>query len=169
MGPDGGKVSDQELTRILNEIVKVEGPLHIELAAHRLAYALGFQRVGNRVREAVNRSIRNLLREEAIKRVNKFLWPNKDDFNLVVRQPLFKEKESYRPIKFVSPEEIELAIKNLICAALSIPEEDIIREVARIFGFDRIGANISDRLKKIIHQMISRGDLVFKGDRISLP
>jgi very-short-patch-repair endonuclease len=62
-----------ELAKILNEIVDVEGPIHIELATRRLANALGFQKVGSRVREAVNSSVRILIKEGKVKRVNKFL------------------------------------------------------------------------------------------------
>jgi hypothetical protein len=163
-----GKISNSELSKMLNQIVDVEGPLHIELALHRLASNLGFQRVGSRVRVAVEHSIKTLIKEGRIKKLNKFLWPNKGDFNLAVRQPVIQEKESYRTIKFVPPEEIELAITNLVHAAMSITEGDIIREVARIFGLDRVSSNIYDRLKKILDQMISRGELISMGERISI-
>jgi very-short-patch-repair endonuclease len=162
------KVDGAELDQILDEIVDIEGPIHIELAAHRLANALGFQRVGSRVMEAVNSSIRTLIREGKVKRVNKFLWPSKNSFTLVVREPVLNEKESFRTIKFVPPEEIELAVRNLIQGGFSILEDEVVKQVARIFGFDRTGAHIYGRFKGILKQMISRRDLVLKGDRLSL-
>ena len=163
------KVEGVELDQILDEIVDVEGPIHIELAAHRVAKALGFQKVGNRVMEAVNSSIRILIRESKVKRINKFLWPSRNGFSPVVRQPVLNEKDSFRTIKFVPPEEIELAVKNLIQGGFSILEDEVVRQVARIFGFDRTGPHIYDRIKGILKQMITRGDLVVKGDRLSLP
>ena len=163
------KVDVGELAKILNEIVDVEGPIHIELATRRLANALSFQKVGSRVREAVNSSIRILIKEGKLKRVNKFLWPSKYDFNLLVREPVLEEKDSFRTIKFVAREEIELAARNLIQGGFSILEDEVVKQVARIFGFDRTGANIRDRIREIIKQMISRGDLVPKGGRLSLP
>lgn len=162
------KVDGGELDEILDEIVGVEGPIHIELAAHRLAKALGFQKVGSRVMEAVNSSIRILIREGKVKRINKFLWSSRNDFSLVVRQSVLNEKESLRTIKFVPSEEIELAIKNLIQGGFSILEDEVVKQVARIFGFDRTGAHIYERIKGTLKKMISRGDLVFKGDRLSL-
>ncbi len=147
----------------------VEGPIHIELAAHRLAKALGFQKVGSRVMDAVNSSIRILVREGKVKRINKFLWPSRNDSILGVRQPEHKEKDSFRKIKFVPPEEIELTIRNLIQSGFSILEDDVVKQVARIFGFDRTGPHIYDHIKRILKQMISQGELVLKGDRLSLP
>ncbi len=163
------KVDGAEIDEILDEIVGAEGPIHIELAAHRLANALGFQKVGSRVMEALNSSIRILIREGKVKRINKFLWPSRNDFSLVVRQSVLNEKESFRTIKFVPSEEIELAIRNLIQGGFSILEDEVVKQVARIFGFDRTGAHIYDRIKGILKQMISRGDLVLKGGRLSLP
>jgi len=87
----------------------------------------------------------------------------------VVRQPELNEKESFRTIKFVPPEEIELAVRNLIQGGFSILEDEVVKQVARIFGFDRTGLHIYDRIKGILKQMISRGDLILKGDRLSLP
>jgi hypothetical protein len=161
-------VDGVELGRMLNEIVDIEGPIHIELATRRLANALGFQKVGSRVMKAVNASIRALLKEGKVKKFNKFLWPNKHDFSLMVRQPMLDEKDSFRTIKFVTLEEIELAVRNLISSAFSITEDDAIKQVARIFGFYHTGVNIYDRIKEIIKQMISRKDLILKGDRLSL-
>jgi very-short-patch-repair endonuclease len=163
------KVDGAKIDQILDGIVDVEGPIHIELAAHRFAKALGFQKVGSRVMEAVNSSIRILVREGKVKRINKFLWPSRNDFILVVRQPELNEKDSFRTIKFVPPEEIELAVRNLIQGGFSILEDEVVKQVARIFGFDRTGPHIYDRIKGILKQMISRGDLILKGDRLSLP
>jgi hypothetical protein len=72
-------------------------------------------------------------------------------------------------IPVLMTEEIELAVRNLIQAGFSILEDEVVKQVARIFGFDRTGAHIYDRVKGILKQMISRGDLVLKGDRLSLP
>ena len=153
----------------MDDIVDIEGPIHIELAAHRLAKALSFQKVGSRVMEAVNSSIRILIRKGKLKKINKFLWPSRNDFILVVRQPEPNEKDSFRKIKFVPTEEIELAVKKLIQGGFSIVEDDVVKQVARIFGFDRTGPHIYDRIRGILKQMISRGDLILKGDRLSLP
>lgn len=163
------KIEGAELDKILDDIVDIEGPIHIELAAHRLAKALSFQKVGSRVMEAVNSSIRILIRKGKLKKINKFLWPSRNDFILVVRQPEPNEKDSFRKIKFVPTEEIELAVKKLIQGGFSIVEDDVVKQVARIFGFDRTGPHIYDRIKGILKQMISRGDLILKGDRLSLP
>jgi hypothetical protein len=119
--------------------------------------------------EAVNSSIRILVREGKVKRINKFLWPSRNDFILAVRQPELNEKDSFRTIKFVPPEEIELGVRNLIQGGFSILEDEVVKQVARVFGFDRTGPHIYDRIKGIIKQMISRRDLILKGNRLSLP
>jgi hypothetical protein len=119
--------------------------------------------------KAVNSSIRILVREGKVKRINKFLWPSRNNFMCVVRQPELNERDSFRTIKFIPPEEIEFSVQNLIQGGFSILEDDVVKQVARIFGFDRTGSQIYDRIKGILKQMISRGDRILKGGRLSLP
>jgi len=159
----------QVLAQMLREVIHVEGPVHIEVAARRLAKAWELQRVGSRMRKAVNVALRSLTREGKVRQHGKFLWPNRRDFQITVRRPDPGNEDTLRGIEFIAPEELGLAVKNLVRDALSITEDELVKEVARIFGFDRTGANIRARIARIVNGMISQCILVSRGDRISLP
>lgn len=158
----------QTLVQMLREVVEAEGPVHIEVATRRLVSAWGLTRAGRRIREAVRSAFNSLKGEGKVRRIGKFLWPSKVVFELTVRQPDPEDEDTLREIGFIPQEELELAVMNAVRDALSISEDDLVKAVARIFGFDRTGVNIRGRMETIFRQMTSRGMLVLKGDRISL-
>ena len=118
--------------------------------------------------KAVEAALRTLVRRGVVERRGKFLWPGRDDFTLQVRRPDPEDENTNRNFEFIPREELELAIKLLIQDALSISEEELIKQVARVFGFDRTGTNIRERVETIVLTMTSRGIVASKEGRISL-
>ncbi|OGQ81218.1 MAG: hypothetical protein A3F90_13795 [Deltaproteobacteria bacterium RIFCSPLOWO2_12_FULL_60_19] len=67
----------------------------------------------------------------------------------------------------IGSEELELAVQNIVRDAMSMTQDQLITEVTRVFGFDRTGASIRDRIEKNLRKMIEAGTLVIKGDRMT--
>ncbi len=153
---------------MLKEVVDVEGPIHLELATRRLADRWGLQRVGSRMMDAVKKALRLLTSKNLIERRDDFLWPQQNDFTLQVRRPDPNDEATIRKIELIPREELELAIQYLVRDAISIPDDQVLTQVARVFGFDRTGANIRERMERILGQMLQEGILVRKGERVSL-
>lgn len=158
----------QILVRMLQEVVDLEGPIHIEIAAARLARRWNLQRIGDRMMGAVHQAARQLVSQGGLKRTGKFLWPTREEFVLRVRCPDPEDEASVRKIEFIASEEIELAITGLIREAISLPEDESPPRVARIFGFDRTGRNIQEHLERTLEKMVTSGILTRQGDRLSL-
>jgi hypothetical protein len=109
-----------------------------------------------------------LTRQGTAERRSKFLWPQRNDFTLQVRYPDPDDENTSRKVEFIPQEELELAIRNLVRDAISISDDQVLIQVARVFGFDRTGANIRERVEGILDQLIHREILVRRGDRVSL-
>ncbi len=156
------------LSFMLKEVIRVEGPLHVDVAARRLADARGRERVGGRMMKAIRSAINKLTKEGAADRRRKFIWPKRSGFSLKVRRPDPDDPDSSRNIEYICDEELELAIQNIVRDAMSIPEDELITGTARIFAFDRTGENIRKRIKWSIQHMIREGTVVQRGGRISV-
>lgn len=156
------------LARMLIEVTNAEGPIHVELAARRLAKAWGLERVGGRMKKAITSAVNKITKGAAVHRRGKFLWPKRNDFKLQARRPDPADDDSRRPIEFIPDEEMEVAMRNIVEGAMSITPEDLVTQVSRVFGFDRTGETIRERIEWSLQQMIQEGTLVRKGDRISL-
>jgi very-short-patch-repair endonuclease len=157
------------LKRMLAQVVDGEGPVHRDLAASRLARAWGLDRVGERMMNAVRSAWRSLGREKALRIQGEFLWPSMESFELVVRQPSPTDDRSWRSIHEIPPEEIALALTNLVRDSLSIDRDKLLSYVARIFGFERAGNHIQKALEDACDDLVEKRQLVVLDGRVSLP
>jgi hypothetical protein len=57
--------------------------------------------------------------------------------------------ESFRPIEYIPPEEIQLALTMVVGHSLGIREETLLNETARLLGFKRMGPNILNALNVV--------------------
>lgn len=154
------------LARMLDKVVDVEGPVHFELAARRLATCWGLQRVGSRMLTAMEGAARILLSQGTIEVRGKFIWPKNKAGQLRVRRPIPDYEETCRDVEHIPPEEAELAMVELVSSALSLAEDELITRTARVFGFDRTGARIRTALADIVQRAVQQGALLQRGDRL---
>ena len=157
------------LKRMLSQIVDMEGPVHKDVAATRLAKAWELDRVGERMMHAIKSTWRSLSREGLLKIQGSFLWPSVPTFQLSVRQPNPSENESRRSIEEIPSEETALAMKNLVRDSLSIERDSLLLYVARIFGFERAGNQIQKALEDTLNELVETRQLVLLDGRVSLP
>jgi len=157
------------LKKMLYQIVETEGPVHKDVAATRLARAWDLDRVGERMMNAVRAAWRTLSREKLLRIQGEFLWPSREPFQVVVRQPNPSDHHSRRSIHEIPPEEIAVAMKNLVRDSLSIERDKLLRYVARIFGFDRAGNHIQKALENTLEELVEARQLVILEERVSLP
>ena len=152
--------------RLIGEIVDVEGPVHVELVARRLAESWGLERVGNGMRAAIKEAIAVAKRRGAAQRRGDFLWPSELKFGLEVRVPVPGDPDTLRQIEHIPPDEIKLAMRHIVAAGVGVSREALLVEVARVFGFDRTGSRIRRRLLRALADALGKGDLVEQDDMI---
>jgi len=64
------------------------------------------------------------------------------------------ERVAYLPQK---KEEVANAALHILRPHISAPVEDIIRETSRLFGFQRVGSAVEDRIRAGLGHLISSG------------
>ena len=143
-----------EVRRLLPQLVRAEGPIHVDQAFRRMNSAFRLSRATQSFREA--------FREEVVKASKRsidvrdgFLWPG-DVERVRVRAPVEGVKESFRPIEHIPPEEIRRAMLLVAGHSLGLREGSLLNETARLLGFKRMGANILTSLRSVYEK--ARGD-----------
>jgi hypothetical protein len=63
-----------------------------------------------------------------------------------VRAPDWSDPRTQRPINEIPPEEIDLAITNLLNASGGALGDHLFSDIAKVLGFDRVGSAIRDTL-----------------------
>lgn len=157
----------QEQCRLLAQLVREEGPVHIDYAARRITSAWGLERTGSRIVDAIMEAVTICQEKGSLRRKGKFLWP----LNLTevsVRVPDPNTPESFRDIEHIPVEEIQGAMLLIVRHTVGITYESLLVEAARVFGFDRTGSNIRSILIEVLGKIESDGLVFRNGDSIGL-
>lgn len=160
----------QELCILLNIIVRIESPIHIELATKRLLDAWGKASLGARIKSAIQDAISTNKQSELLICKGEFLWLySSDSESNVIRSPNNTDPDSLREIKHIPPEEIHNAMLLIVRHAVGISLESLISETARLFGFNRVGVQIRERLLAESKLLQHRKVIEISSGLVSLP
>jgi very-short-patch-repair endonuclease len=152
------------LAEAISAVVAVECPVHFEEVIRRIRMAAGVQRAGNRIRDAFDSAKRHAERTKTIQVRGAFLWtpgmtvpPVRDRSGLPV---------TARSLDYVAPEEVQRLMLGVAANAFRIHPEELADEAARLFGFERITAEMRSRLEHEVRALIEAGQLVNEGDLV---
>jgi hypothetical protein len=122
-----------------------EAPIHVDYVIRRLARQWGLKRVGDRVRNAGRVAINMAERTGKVELRGEFIWLPGQELSLV-RSPNWSDDRTFRGIEEIPPEEVDLAFEKLRDTGVTDGAE-LIPVVAKILGFDRVGAKIREVLE----------------------
>ena len=140
-------------SRLLEELVNEEGPIHFDYAVRKLAALWELKRKGPRIVQAVREALNILLSNRKVIVKGNFLWPT-DLQEVSVRVPVSGVPESKRAIEHIPPEEIENAMKLIAQYALGISVESLIVETSKVFGFSHGGEKSRKRIYDIYKRLL---------------
>jgi hypothetical protein len=155
-------------SRLLEELVREEGPIHFDYAVQRLAATWDVHRIGPKVVNATREALDMLLKDHRLAVKGDFLWPN-DLLDVPVRVPVPGVPESLRQPEHVPPEEIENAMRLIAQYALSLSSESLIQETARVFGFTHVTEKTRGRLREVYNKLLRERGLVNNNGIVSVP
>lgn len=160
--------ANANLIRILvGKIVLAEAPLLFDTLCSEITQAWGLKRAGSRIREVVrdavkknNLQIRSTGKREFVwtkdltdKPYNGFRIPNENDPKL-------------RSAEEICPEEIANAALQVLTLHISISQDDLARETARVFGITRLGNKVRSSLEEGIELMKKNGGCRVEGENL---
>jgi len=154
-----------QIRAIILDIVVKEGPVHEEIVLARTCEACGMDRVGGKVRNVFEHIIKKLVKDRELVTGGVFIRARGQTLK-AVRTPT-DDPESKRLISQIPPEEIQLNLEKITQAAFSIDRQSLIVQVARIFGFDRVGGIIGEVIGGEVDTLLQNGRLVFERGRLS--
>ncbi|MEM3051598.1 MAG: DUF3320 domain-containing protein, partial [Candidatus Bathyarchaeia archaeon] len=155
-------------SRLLEELVSKEGPIHFDLAVRRLASAWGLKRCGPNVVQAVREALNLLLLDGKVVVKGYFLWPpNMQD--VPVRVPVADVPVTHRALEHIPTEEIEKAMLLIVRYALSISVDSLIFETAKVFGFTHIKEKSRTRLYEVYRRLLLEKKLVCTDNIAKMP
>lgn len=145
-----------ELRRLIEEVVRQEGPVHEDRVLRAVRDAWGAWRSGSRMKVAFTTAVHGLTRSTIDRDDHGFLKLRGQSCDNV-RTPTNSRTE--REVKHVPRDELRLAVQRIVADAHTITHDDLSRHVARLFGWQRRGPDIRAILDEITHDLLRTGDL----------
>ena len=136
----------------MEDVVKIESPVHFDEVARRMVEAAGVSKVGSRIRDCLIQARNHLKSSNRIKIRGEFLWV------LEMEKPKIRNRinlaNSARKIKFIAPEEIALALEKVVQDSIAIQQSDAATWAAKMFGFNRVTEDMKEEILSVLENMI---------------
>ena len=161
------EVAPRTMADWIAQIVNIESPVHEDDVARRIVNSAGIKRLGRRIQAAFDSGRSAAVRNKSVMKRGNFLWkPDMSQPKLRLRSDL---PAASRKLELIAPEEIELAIIEVVKTSYGIPREDIPSEVCALFGFQRMTKSMRSLINKIAWRMLRENKIVERGENIELP
>jgi very-short-patch-repair endonuclease/phenylpyruvate tautomerase PptA (4-oxalocrotonate tautomerase family) len=149
-----------EMMKHVVRVVSVEGPIHESEIVVRIRSAWGLMRAGSRIREAVQAAIKAAKRKGDIAGGPFYLVP---DQAVVVRNRSDVESNTLRKPEILPPEEVRVAIAEVVEGNYGAERDQLVQAVARLFGFGSTSAQLREVVETALTDLLDTGHLRLDG------
>lgn len=152
LGMQMHQVSSSTLAQMISKVVKVEGPVHIDVVTRRLMDAFSIVRAGSRITSSMYAAVQDCKRRQLVDVQGDFL--SAPDKPRVAVRDRSSWDTSDRRIEWVSPEEIDAALLETLRQGFLISRQDAVVATIQMLGFgratQRVISVLDDRLQDLI-------------------
>lgn len=158
----------EKITVQITQVLETEAPISHALLSKRILNAWGISRLGVRLNNYLTAKYNKMEIKYTQQNGTKFYWTNEQDpqKHSTYRTP--PTDDFKRNAEDIAKEEIACAIKDVLTNQISLPEADLIREVAKAFGYTRLGGNVEQSMRTGIDHSLSNADIINNNDRLIL-
>jgi len=141
----------EQMGALFAEILKTEAPIETARFVRHVAASFGFEKV----REQRHRDILKLLNQRLIQQspLGDFIWLTaKHSENYTTYR---RSSPEQRDLSEVAPVELLNALNDVLEMANSLTDDEAIREVALMFGVEKVTARVREHLSKVLKLALS--------------
>jgi hypothetical protein len=146
--PIGGEPHDapiEVLVEMALRIIEIEGPIHTDEIARRVAAGFGKSKAGGRIQKAATAALDKARRKGGIIAFQDFWMTLSQQASPPVRSRAAESTPTTRAIH-ICPLEIRAAAALISRESGDVQMDEMIRSVARLLGFQRVGADLQAQI-----------------------
>jgi superfamily I DNA and/or RNA helicase len=145
----------------IDDIIKQEGPIHIDDLILRLRESCNLKRAGTKFKSAIKLAIKNSEEQGTVRVDGEFLF--------YTGSKIIPIRKRVKPnIDFISDDEIKQNILLVLHLQKSLETKKLTKKVAKNFGFKSTSKKTSKRITDNIDLMIAKGEATIKEGRVEL-
>lgn len=145
--------SSYKVENLIEEIVKVESPIHIRELSLRVIQHFKMGKVGAKILRIMESLVKRLHNDGKINYFRDFIYTTKEPYKNIRRRDT---SDAVTNVEFIPKDEVQNAIMLVLGKEISVPREELIAKVARVFGFQHTGKKIQDHVSKQITFLLRR-------------
>jgi len=149
-----------EMMKHVVRVVAVEGPIHESEIVVRIRSAWGLARAGSRIRDAVQTAIKASKRKGDIAGGPFYVVPKQ---TIIVRSRGDVESQTLRRPEILPPEEVMIAIVQVVEDNYGAERDQLVQAVARLFGFGATSAQLREVVEGALTELLDSGRLRLDG------
>lgn len=146
----------------IQSVVDTEAPISKSLLYKKVLQAWNTSRAGARLDKHLEGIIKEMNIVQTIHH-QPFYWSNNTTLDYYRSNDIEK-----RIMEDIAPEEVLVALQEVLTNNLSIEEAELLRYLARTFGFAKVGKQIDTILRYVIDRAVQQGKVKRENDRIKL-
>lgn len=143
------------LTSLVEETVRIEGPVHVDEVIDRIRSAWGLKRAGGRIQQAVHAAVEVAVSTGRVARSADFL--SIPDAAIRVRDRSAVSSQALRRAEMLPPSEIRLAILNVVGNNFGATAGQVVQATSRMFGIKATSAPVRSAIESQIAEAVSLG------------
>jgi len=140
------------IMRQITEVMDCEAPISRDQLCKRVLSMWGISRVGSRIDYHFSRLFSRMNLKSTGEGIVRYYWREDQDPETHLNYRVFIANAAD-----ISPEEISVAVKEVLESQISLSVDDLVRETAKLFGFSRLGSVVEPAMRRGIVKAIQRG------------
>lgn len=161
--------ADDEIAAVLAAVVAAEGPVAFPVACRRVAAHWGFQKATGRIQEIVRKRVASTGLRLHVSGDIEFLWPKDTDPEAcILLRVNGLSRDTSRNVDEIPLEELANGVLHLLKTHFGMPADDLRKATARLFGFQRTGVTVVNRIDLALQLLLKRQAISDKNGLLSL-
>jgi very-short-patch-repair endonuclease len=155
------------LVGLVEEAVRIEGPVHIDEVIERIRSAWGLKRAGGRIQQAIEAAVQVAVQTGRIEREGSFLAiPH---VPIVVRDRSLATSSTLRRADRLPPAEITVAILDIVRANFGASQDQIVQAVSRAMGNKATSSTVREMIEGEVSRLAAAGSLMEQSGMLVVP
>lgn len=159
----------QKILNQIDQVVQNEAPISQTLLSKRILTAWGITRLGVRLNDYLESLYTQLSLRYNHQNGIFFYWKQDQNPELYKTFRIPMNEAQKRNAEDLPREEIAAGVIEILTNQISLPEDDLIKETARLFGYARIGTNVDQAMRQGIEYALKSEMIQKNSDRLVLP
>lgn len=145
------------LAELVEQVVSVEAPIHMDEVVARLKGAWSYQRAGSRIQTAVEQAVFLAKSRDKIRQEEQFLFA--PTTVPMLRDRSYAVSPGLRRPEMIASAELAAGIKQLVASSLGATDDEIVQAISRQLGFKATSSQIRTSILQAVQEMHERQEL----------